>query len=321
MIGDTLLLGDFNSVTVSSDRHSQNLDSTSKMLEKVLSFHKFYEPQGTHIHHFSYHHPSIAERKSRIDCIYSTYPMQGLQGFSKHILFSDHYLIGTFQLKPVDIGPHPWHFPIDLLEDPERIAQLELILSGFDKKSAISSWEGIKLKIQSVMQNATAFHRKQLNQELHSLKKSLNPINKHIYSGKCYLKCDLIQLQLSLEELHQKMHNRTPEEEVEWVNHEGTMSPRFLNLEKGQRENTLASILKDNTELMSVEDILTVITDFYTNLYDCHDTKTSDQIESFLVSRPTLPVITRHDNPNLAHYRKGDFGSHYYAQTRENSWL
>ena len=69
VIGDTLLLGDFNSITVSSDRYSQNLDLTSKMLEKLLSFHKFHEPLGTHIHHFSYHHPSI-------DCIYSTYPMQ-----------------------------------------------------------------------------------------------------------------------------------------------------------------------------------------------------------------------------------------------------
>ncbi len=88
------------------------------------------------------------------------------------------------------MGPHPWHFPIDLLEDPERIVQLDLILSGFDKKSAISSWEGIKLKIQSVMQNATTFCRKQLNQELHSLKKSLNTINKHIYGGECYLEHD-----------------------------------------------------------------------------------------------------------------------------------
>ncbi len=89
------------------------------------------------------------------------------------------------------------------------------------------------------------------------------------------------------------MYNKTPEEEVEWVIHEGTMSPRFLNLEKGWRENTLTSVLKDGTELTSVEDILTVITDFYANLYDCHDTKTSYQIESFLVSIPTLPVITQ----------------------------
>ena len=94
-MGDTLLLGDFNLVTVSSDRYLQNLDLTSKMLEQLLSFHKFHEPQGTHIHHFSYHHPSIAERKSRIDHIYSTYPMQGLQGFSKYVFFSDYYLIGT----------------------------------------------------------------------------------------------------------------------------------------------------------------------------------------------------------------------------------
>ena len=89
------------------------------------------------------------------------------------------------------------------------------------------------------------------------------------------------------------MHNKTPEEEVKWVIHEGTISPRFLNLEKGQRENTLPSVLKDNAELTSVEDILTVITDFYTDLYDYHDTKTSDQIESFLASIPTLPVITQ----------------------------
>ena len=143
------------------------------------------------------------------------------------------------------------------------------------------------------MQNATAFCRKQLNQELYLLKKLLNIINKCIYHSECYLKCDQIQLQLSLEELHQKMHKRTPEEEVEWVINEGTMSPRFLNLEKGQKEDTLTSVLKDNTELISFEDILTAVTYFYVDLYDCHNTKTSDQIESFLASIPTLPVITQ----------------------------
>ncbi len=143
------------------------------------------------------------------------------------------------------------------------------------------------------MQNTTAFRRKQLNQELQSLKKSLNIINKCIYHGEYYLEYDQIQLQLSLEELHQKMHNRTPEEEVEWVINEGTMSLRFLNLEKGWKEDTLTSVLKNNTELMSVEDILTAITDFYIDLYVCHDTKTSDQIDSFLASIPTFPVITQ----------------------------
>ena len=69
-------------------------------------------------------------------------------GFFKS--FSNHYLVGLCLLKPVDMGPKPWRFPSDLLSDEAFCAQVELILSGFDKKDPMVSWEKIKLKVQSV---------------------------------------------------------------------------------------------------------------------------------------------------------------------------
>ncbi len=64
------------------------------------------------------------------------YEMSRLWGFSNHVSFSDHYLVGLCLLKAIDMGPCPWQFPVNLLEDEVHWAQIELILSGFDKKKS-----------------------------------------------------------------------------------------------------------------------------------------------------------------------------------------
>ncbi len=66
--GQTYVLGDFNSVTDPTDRVSGKLDVTSSLLYDLLSSNELLEPPGGHT--FTYQHPSVANRKSRIDRIY-----------------------------------------------------------------------------------------------------------------------------------------------------------------------------------------------------------------------------------------------------------
>ncbi len=60
--GDVILAGDFNSVINMGDRLSGNLDATSAQLQQCL--HDFSKPPGSHLHSFSYHHPSLSDHKS-----------------------------------------------------------------------------------------------------------------------------------------------------------------------------------------------------------------------------------------------------------------
>ncbi len=110
-----VLIGDFNSVTVKEDRKSQNLDATSVQLNDMLLGNGFEEINGPHRDMYTYHHPSIPDRKSRLDCIYVNFSHSTLLGYAAHISFSDHYLVGMFQLRPEDSGPKCWRFNADLL--------------------------------------------------------------------------------------------------------------------------------------------------------------------------------------------------------------
>ncbi len=157
MFGNVMVLGDFNSIMDQKDCKSLKLDPTSLQLLSILRSHQVVEPEGVHYQCFTYHHPSIAECKSRLDRIYINYISLHLWGYSQHISFSDHYLVGLCLLHPVDVGPCPWCFPMDMLEDPDYYAQIELILASFDQSNPLASWEKIKLNIQSLSQHKTAF--------------------------------------------------------------------------------------------------------------------------------------------------------------------
>ena len=100
-----MVLGDFNSITESQDHYSGNLDSTSVQLAVLLAKHHLVEPDGPHLSCFSYHHPSLTNRKSRLARIYLNYDTVCIRGYAYHTTFSDHYLVGLFLLKPIDLGP------------------------------------------------------------------------------------------------------------------------------------------------------------------------------------------------------------------------
>ncbi len=67
--------------------------------------------------------------------------MPRLCGYAQHYSISDHYLVGLFLTRQIDVGPRPWRFPVDLLDDPDFHQQVELILSNFNDSEAIASWE------------------------------------------------------------------------------------------------------------------------------------------------------------------------------------
>ncbi len=105
-VGDnTVLLGDFNSVTTPEDHLSGNLDATSALLQDTLQSLGFVEISGSHCHVFSYHHPSILSWKSRIDCIYTNFANNTLRGYASPCGITDHYLIGCFTLPNKAFGP------------------------------------------------------------------------------------------------------------------------------------------------------------------------------------------------------------------------
>ncbi len=108
MSDQTVLLGDFNSVIDRMDRVSGNLDQTSALLHDLLMANSFVEPNGTHHFSFTYHHPSLAMHKSRLDCIYINFSIISLSGYCQHVPFSDHYLVGLFKLPDSDKGPSLW---------------------------------------------------------------------------------------------------------------------------------------------------------------------------------------------------------------------
>ncbi len=85
-VPNTLLVGDFNSVTSSLDRISYCLDTTSHMLRDILTANGFHEPPGSHLNTFSYHHPSAVSRQSRIDKIFCNFNSSEFRGLQVQLL-------------------------------------------------------------------------------------------------------------------------------------------------------------------------------------------------------------------------------------------
>ncbi len=108
-----------------------------------------------------------------------------------------------------------------------------------------------------------------------------------------------IQIQNALDHMRSAICERSPEEEFQWIICEGTISPGFLNLEKGWRGTTsLQTVLTEVGLQDTTEGVLNAITDFYSDLYSCHDTKSEAEIMEFLDNIPCLPSL-KQDHSNL----------------------
>ena len=81
--------------------------------------------------------------------------------------------MGTYNLPDKGKGPKQWHMPTDCLAKQEIATHCEMLLDNFDETHPVSSWEILKVKVQSGIQSLTKFCVKQVEAEMKSLKSSL----------------------------------------------------------------------------------------------------------------------------------------------------
>ncbi len=131
----TMLAGNFNSVTSSSDHLSGNLDGTSTLLKMELLILGFEEISGSHLGMFTYHHPSLSTHKSQLDRIYVNFPHVVLHRYSVVNPYSDHYAVCSCELPQYTSGPRMWKFLSDLLSNESFNLQVNIICENFDLKN------------------------------------------------------------------------------------------------------------------------------------------------------------------------------------------
>ena len=148
----SIVLGDFNLVEENSDCISGRLDSTSHYLSSLIHSQNLVELAGSQQFSFTYHHLSLSDRKSRIDCIYANCPLDKLKGYSQYMSVSDHYLVGLYKLPDMDKGPKLWCLSEDALSNEHTCQNIDLILNNFNYNDPLNSWEGIKVKVQNTVQ-------------------------------------------------------------------------------------------------------------------------------------------------------------------------
>ncbi len=189
---------------------------------------------------------------------------------------------------------------MDLLDDPDFVTQIELILDNFDKTHALHSWESIKLKTQTLAMKRTAFRQKQCQKELVGLKRSLQIINKHIYAREAHLENDRINLQGLIDDTKILMFSKASEEDIQWIVQEGKMCSGFLNLEKKKYcSKDLESVRDEHGLHTSTDNVLYSIQRFYTDLYSNCDSKSQEEINAFLEKILSLLKISQ-DTAGLA---------------------
>ena len=128
VMDNTILLGDFNSVTDPADKLSGKLDGTSKELARLLRDCDLCEPYGSQNTTFTYHHLSDPLWKSRIDHIFMTHGTSLYYGYAHYMSCSDHYLVGITPCPDLERGHRQWKFQPDLLCNPDFTLQLDLLL-------------------------------------------------------------------------------------------------------------------------------------------------------------------------------------------------
>lgn len=79
---------------------------------------------------------------------------------------------------------------------------------------------------------------------------------------------------------------------MEWIQHEGKMVKSFLHLEDIHANITLNEIWNGSKYVSTSDEVLPVLHDFYSCLYENSDVKNSEQIQNFL---DTLSLPKLHD--------------------------
>ena len=169
--------------------------------------------------------------------------------------------------------------------------QISLIISNWNKTDPITSWEGIKIKIQTVSQKETEYHQKQSVQELKALQRTLQYINKRIYEGEI-LECDKSNIEAKISPIRDReWFMWDGDRECDWALREGKMTPTFLYLEDLAPNPGLEALDIDGEIMDDITLILEELNAYYTDLYTARDRKSSQEIASFLNRVKSLPKV------------------------------
>ncbi len=181
-------------------RHDTILPSISSLLKE----NSFSELAGSHQYSFTYHHPSLPQCKSWIDCIYFNFPVPKLWGCVRHVSFSDCYLVEAYRLPDADSGPRLWWLPSDMLSNQTFIDYMNCQFQLFDECNPVDTWERIKLRAQLKVQTLSKYQIRQFKNELSGLHSNLRYINRHIFQGET-LECHRLIIQTRIEQHQDQM--------------------------------------------------------------------------------------------------------------------
>ncbi len=154
---ESIVLGNFNSVTSPVDHIPGKLDAMSVQLAAYLEMWNIFELSGSHT--YTYQHLSVKDRKSQIDRIYVPNDLcQQTYVFSQWNSLSNHMVVIMAPNKK-DFGPSQWRMPDDVIKLPKTEAMIQDLtnrLSTADFSPEIK-WEICKQEIRSWCQQFTKF--------------------------------------------------------------------------------------------------------------------------------------------------------------------
>ncbi len=136
------------------------------------------------------------------------------------------------------------------------------------------------------------FHLKQSQRELQGLCQTLRYINRQIFH-KENLEEDCLHIQSWIEQVQDSkfFFDRDEGEALQWVLREGKMSPSFLHLEYIRNKASMNKLWNGSKFVDSSDEILPILHDFYSHLYDENDSHMVSQINTFLCSLTDLPQL------------------------------
>ncbi len=241
---------------------------------------------------FTYHHPSLVQRKSHLDRIYVNFVNHRLKGYASHVSISDHYyLVSMFEIPLIDYGPKIWRFNSDTLLDPAFRDRARLSYANFSTKDVCAEWESLKAKFQNYARVSMQYRIKQAKREISSFHQTLNYLNKWIYAGD-NMDLDHLKVEARLSQCCDRMQCLS--DSTSWVSIEGKPFKKFLHLEDICSENKLHTLLdKEGNERSDVDSVLSILKDFYTDLYAAQVGERSQvDIQKFLNEIPSILKIT-----------------------------
>ncbi len=182
----------------------------------------------------------------------------------------------------MDKGLGIWCFFDDLLDNSDFVKIVEDFLSRPDEvDDELLAWESIKSQAQSCVQQYVNFCRKQHRSEIHSLQMLLRHVNKRIYQGEV-LEVDQCHLQVRIAQCENTIWDKKQSPE-KWALKEGSMSPDFLHLEDELHGSIdITKLRSSGGDIVSGDDVLTVMRSFYTDLYGAQDQVSKSEIDTFL---------------------------------------